>query len=68
MSLSHASFSVLDSKTRRKLQDIRRMRFRRAIETYSEYRRLQQELLDYPELTPLQAYASLFLKSAPPAR
>ncbi|MGE4404047.1 PA3496 family putative envelope integrity protein [Pseudomonas sp.] len=39
----------LDSKTRRKQQDERRMRFRRAIESYAEQRQLQQELVDFPE-------------------
>jgi hypothetical protein len=34
-------------KTRRQHEDQRRMAFRRAIETYSEERRLNQELSDY---------------------
>lgn len=34
-------------KTRRQLEDQRRMEFRRAIESYSEARRLNQELCDY---------------------
>jgi len=38
-----------DSKTRRQQEDLRRMRFRRAIESYAEQRRLQQELVDFPE-------------------
>jgi len=33
-------------KTRRQLEDLRRMEFRRAIESYSEQRRLQRELAD----------------------
>lgn len=41
---------VMDGKTRRKLADQRRMRYRRAIEHYDESRRLQRELADYPEL------------------
>jgi len=34
-------------KTRRQQEDQRRMAFRRAIESYSEERRLNQELSDY---------------------
>ncbi|HEY1029283.1 MAG TPA: transcriptional regulator [Pseudomonas sp.] len=41
-----------DAKTRRKLQDQRRMAYRRAIETYAEQCQLQRELADYPELVP----------------
>lgn len=43
-------YRFLDAKTRRKLRDERRMRFRRAIEHYDESRRLHTELADYPEL------------------
>ncbi|MDD0842467.1 PA3496 family putative envelope integrity protein [Pseudomonas sp. Gutcm_11s] len=43
---------VHDSKTRRKLEDQRRMAFRRAIEEYAEHRRLQQELGGYSEPLP----------------
>lgn len=39
----------LDAKARRKFQDQRRMRFRRAIELYDERRRLQWEIDDYPD-------------------
>lgn len=39
----------LDSKARRKLQDQRRMHFRRAIEQYDEQRRLYGEIDDYPD-------------------
>ncbi|THG77031.1 transcriptional regulator [Pseudomonas sp. A-1] len=42
--------SRLDAKARRKLEDQRRMAFRRAIELYNEERRLDQEIHDYPEL------------------
>lgn len=42
--------SQLDSKSRRKQQDERRMRFRRAIETYAEQRQLQHELGEFPDL------------------
>lgn len=41
-----------DAKTRRKLQDQRRMAYRRAIENYAEQCQLQRELADYPELIP----------------
>jgi hypothetical protein len=46
----HLEEPVHDSKTRRKLEDQRRMAFRRAIEEYAERRRLQCELGDYPDL------------------
>ena len=39
-----------DAKTRRKLQDQRRMAYRRAIEHYAEQCPLQRELADFPEL------------------
>ncbi|MDG1579480.1 transcriptional regulator [Pseudomonas sp. GOM6] len=51
MNLHHAE-PVLDSKTRRKLEDQRRMAFRRAIEDYAEQRRLQHDLDDFPDLIP----------------
>jgi hypothetical protein len=38
------------ARARRKLLDQRRMEYRRAIESYAEQRRLQQQLSDYPEL------------------
>ena len=38
----------LDSKTRRKLEDQRRMAFRRAIEDRAELRRLESEFDDIP--------------------
>lgn len=41
-----------DAKTRRKLQDKRRMAYRRAIEHYAEQCQLQRELADFPELIP----------------
>lgn len=46
----HFEEPILDSKTRRKLEDQRRMAFRRAIEEYAEQRRMQQELGGYPDL------------------
>ncbi|MBO3276023.1 PA3496 family putative envelope integrity protein [Pseudomonas schmalbachii] len=48
----------LDSKTRRKLEDQRRMQFRRAIEERLEARRLDQEIDDYPDLIALNYLAS----------
>lgn len=39
--------SASSAKTRRQQEDQRRMAFRRAIETYSEERRLNQELSNY---------------------
>ena len=46
----HHAEPAHDSKTRRKLEDQRRMAYRRAIEDYAEQRRLAQELSDYPDL------------------
>lgn len=40
----------LDAKTRRKLEDQRRMAFRRAIEQHNEELRLNREIDDYPDL------------------
>jgi len=49
-----AAASVPSSKnTRRQQEDQRRMEFRRAIESYSEQRRLAQELSDYFDLGPV---------------
>lgn len=48
----HLDQPVHDSKTRRKLEDQRRMAFRRAIEAHAEQRRLQRELEGYPDLPP----------------
>lgn len=50
---------LLDSKTRRKLEDQRRMQFRRAIEDRIESRRLNQEISDYPDMI-----AAAYLSSA----
>lgn len=49
----------LDAKARRKLEDQRRMAFRRAIERYNEERRLGQEISDYPELIAIDYLRSL---------
>ena len=48
MSLHHAE-PVHDSKTRRKLEDQRRMAYRRAIEDRAELRRLESEFDDIPQ-------------------
>ena len=59
----------LDSKSRRKQQDERRMRFRRAIESYTEQRQLHAELDGYADprlFSPLPA-RSASRRSAPPA-
>ncbi|MEK1907987.1 MAG: hypothetical protein AAAB13_19610 [Pseudomonas sp.] len=37
------------SRSRRQQEDLRRMQFRRAIEDYSERRRLSAEISDFPE-------------------
>lgn len=49
----------LDAKTRRKLEDQRRMQFRRAIEDRMEAQRLAVETSDYPDLI-----AAAYLTSA----
>jgi len=69
MSQCHDATDNFDAKTRRKLQDQRRMRFRRAIETYAEQRQLQHELGEFPDLAlispPMDAR---YRQSAVPAR
>lgn len=55
-----------DAKARRKLEDQRRMAFRRAIEHYNEARRLDQEIHDHPELIAVNYVRSL-RASAPAA-
>ncbi|MDF3936134.1 PA3496 family putative envelope integrity protein [Pseudomonas citronellolis] len=57
----------LDSKTRRKLQDLRRMQFRRAIEERLETQRLDREMSDYPDMIAAN-YVSLARASARSAR
>ncbi|MCP8462375.1 transcriptional regulator [Pseudomonas sp. ZM23] len=53
----------LDSKTRRKLEDQRRMQFRRAIEDRAEAQRLAVETSDFPDLI-----AAAYLTSAKAGR
>jgi hypothetical protein len=48
----HPEEPVHDSKTRRKLEDQRRMAFRRAIEERTEQRRLLREFDGYADLLP----------------
>ncbi|MFK3972492.1 PA3496 family putative envelope integrity protein [Pseudomonas sp. NPDC087358] len=55
--------SASSAKTRRQQEDQRRMTFRRAIESYSEERRLNQELSDY-----LDAASANFWQSASAAQ
>jgi hypothetical protein len=57
----------LDSKARRKQQDERRMRFRRAIESYTEQRQLHAELDDYADTLVLSSLleSSASRRSAP---
>ncbi len=59
----------LDSKARRKQQDERRMRFRRAIESYTEQRQLHAELNDYADTLVFNSLieSSAGRRSAPPA-
>lgn len=69
MSQCHAASDSSDSKARRKLQDQRRMRFRRAIETYAEHRRLQDELGEFPDLAMISPLLDEhYRQSAAPAR
>ncbi len=43
----------LDARARRKVQDERRMHFRRAIESYDEQRQLHAQLMEFPDLAML---------------
>ncbi len=59
------------SKTKRQQEDQRRMEFRRAIESYSEQRRLLQEISDLPELDSInywQVTSATAPKNVQPAR
>ncbi|CAM3638933.1 hypothetical protein CCOS865_00169 [Pseudomonas reidholzensis] len=52
-------------------KDLRRMEFRRAIESYSEQRQLLRDIVDYPELrdiTVWQVSAAASPKNAPQSR
>ena len=60
---SDANAQHVDSKTRRKLEDQRRMQFRRAIEDRVEAQRLALETSDYPDLI-----AAAYLTSAKAGR
>nr|MBF0682129.1 hypothetical protein [Pseudomonas sp.] len=69
MSQCNEATGSFDSKTRRKLQDQRRMRFRRAIETYAEHRRLQDELGEFPDLAMISPLLDgQYRQSGAPAR
>lgn len=50
MSRHHVDQQHSASRNRRQQEDLRRMQFRRAIEDYSEQRRLNQQVADFPEL------------------
>ncbi len=56
------------AKTRKQQEDQRRMAFRRAIESYSDERRLNQEIADYPDLMLWRAPAGGARQSVQPAR
>lgn len=58
-------------QTKRQQEDQRRMEFRRAIESYSEQRRLLQEISDHPDLDTFnywQAASAGGLKNAQPGQ
>ncbi|WP_437879935.1 PA3496 family putative envelope integrity protein [Pseudomonas sp. LRF_L74] len=59
-----------ESKTRRQQEDLRRMQFRRAIEDYSEMRRLNQDIAEFPDLIAANYLSSQAAaeRSARPAR
>lgn len=50
MSRHQADQQNSPSRNRRQQEDLRRMQFRKAIEDYSEQRRLHLEIADFPEL------------------
>jgi len=56
------------AKTRKQQEDQRRMAFRRAIESYSDERRLNQEICDFPDLMLWQAAAMGDHRSVQPGR
>lgn len=63
MSRHHADQQHSASRSQRQQEDLRRMQFRRAIEDYSERRRLSQEISDFPEQV-----AAGVMAAAPAAR
>jgi len=50
MSQHREPYVNLDARARRKQKDERRMRFRRAIESYDEQRQLHAQLMEFPDL------------------
>lgn len=50
MAQHRETYVNLDARARRKQQDERRMRFRRAIESYDEQRQLHTQLMEFPDL------------------
>ena len=69
MHRSHDASGSFDSKASRKLEDQRRMQFRRAIETYTEQRRLADALSEFPELAMIsRPLDGLHRRNAEPVR
>ncbi|MBA1262696.1 PA3496 family putative envelope integrity protein [Stutzerimonas sp. NM35] len=68
MSQYREAYVNLEARARRKQQDERRMYFRRAIENHDEQRRLQAQLMEFPELLSIDRGAAAYRQSASPAR
>ncbi len=71
MSQPRETYVNLDARARRKQQDERRMRFRRAIESYDEQRQLHAQLMEFPDLmmvSPLLEGLPVRRQSAQPAQ
>ncbi|WP_447595240.1 PA3496 family putative envelope integrity protein [Aquipseudomonas campi] len=71
MSRHHDDLQAHPGKSRRQQEDLRRMQFRRAIEDYSEQRRLSLQIADFPELIAANAAVmqqAAGRRSARPAR
>lgn len=66
MSRHHADQQNSPSRNRRQQEDLRRMQFRKAIEEYSEQRRLHLEIADFPEqlAEPVLSYRTAAPRSA----
>ncbi|MCQ4289302.1 hypothetical protein NA647_17925 [Pseudomonas stutzeri] len=71
MSQHRETYVNLDARARRKLQDERRMYFRRAIESYDEQRQLHAQLMEFPDLlmvSPLLEAGAEHRQNASPMR
>lgn len=68
MSQYREAYVNLEARARRKQQDERRMFFRRAIEQHDEQRRLQAQLMEFPDLHALTRDAAAYRRNASPAR